>query len=1076
MLGPTRAWRLAAFPSRVQTAAPDGRLDAQSCGKNQVRDHDKTIGTRRRPTAIAGPIHNAGKFVTAAVSASGPSFEAVPAHRKQNLRCLPKTRVETVDMDDELFVGRRDELAYLRRLLAGVAAGVGGAVLVEGEQGIGKTSLLKRALGGAEGAGCALAWGAADEMAQRFPLWLMTECLQERGGRRGGDKDDGANGARPPLSAGWLAVGTGLVPPGDPVAAGIERVLGQVDRWCAISPVVLVAEDLQWADAASLLVWQRLARDIRQLPLLLAGSVRPGPGIDELGRLRRGLLARGGTALHLGPLGQLDVSELAGRLAGGRPGRRLTDAVRGGAGNPLYAREIVDALVRDGRVLVDAGVAELAGPEGAGVPASLAGVIEQRLRALPEEMPGVLRWAAVLGKEFSVTDLAIVTGETAGQLMGILGDAVTAGVFGDAAGLKSAGAGAVATTRPRLAFRHGLIRQVLYDGLPSATRAALHLHAARALAEAGAAPEQVAAQLAAVPEWADGWMLEWLAGAVSGLTYRAPDVAADLLSRALGLLPEGDERREALEAALVTVAFLLMRDEEVKRLGGQLATYARDPDRAAEAAWRVGYAQQRTWLPDEAVAWVEKALERPGTSDVWIARLRALRALAMGFARRLDTPVAAREALALAEAVGDRFAAGYALYTMCLVDFYLRRGIAALRHIDQALNVIGNDPQASELVLMLMFRRIQALHELDRHSEADATIRETLALAELTGTPRLAEAYILVAVCHFRASLWDDALATLEQAMPLPDDPEGRVLAHGLMALIAGHRVDGKAAEHLAAAEIMQIDSGSVGYQASGHFLLLARALAAERTGQPGKAVAVLRPNIESVDAQTMLQRFLFLPELTRLALAAGDTATAAKAAKAAALEADLEPLPVKAAAADRCRGLVDGDPAPVLAAAAYYQSASRPLERAQSLEDAAVLLASRGDLPGARRASADAARIYRDLGARWDIRRSQARLRPYGIRLTAASARTRPSWGWESLTPTELRVAHLISDGLSNPDIAAELFLSRNTVQTHVSHILAKLGARSRFEIAREALTHPAARTVPGPQDGHPGRQGLDA
>jgi DNA-binding CsgD family transcriptional regulator len=70
-----------------------------------------------------------------------------------------------------------------------------------------------------------------------------------------------------------------------------------------------------------------------------------------------------------------------------------------------------------------------------------------------------------------------------------------------------------------------------------------------------------------------------------------------------------------------------------------------------------------------------------------------------------------------------------------------------------------------------------------------------------------------------------------------------------------------------------------------------------------------------------------------------------------------------------------------------------------------------------------------------------------------------RPASGWAALTPTEAKVASLVAEGRSNPDIAAELFLSRNTVQTHVSHILAKLGVRSRTEIVRAALAHPSAR-----------------
>ncbi len=72
---------------------------------------------------------------------------------------------------------------------------------------------------------------------------------------------------------------------------------------------------------------------------------------------------------------------------------------------------------------------------------------------------------------------------------------------------------------------------------------------------------------------------------------------------------------------------------------------------------------------------------------------------------------------------------------------------------------------------------------------------------------------------------------------------------------------------------------------------------------------------------------------------------------------------------------------------------------------------------------------------------------------------RGRPATGWDALTPTEVKVAYLVADGQSNPGVAAALFLSRNTVQTHVSHILAKLGARSRAEIIREAVRHPATR-----------------
>jgi DNA-binding CsgD family transcriptional regulator len=145
-----------------------------------------------------------------------------------------------------------------------------------------------------------------------------------------------------------------------------------------------------------------------------------------------------------------------------------------------------------------------------------------------------------------------------------------------------------------------------------------------------------------------------------------------------------------------------------------------------------------------------------------------------------------------------------------------------------------------------------------------------------------------------------------------------------------------------------------------------------------------------------------------------------------------------------------------VLSAAAFFQETGRPFYRAQALEDAAAIEAGRGELAAARRYLARALGVYTALGAAWDIERAGARLRPYGIRPRRAAYPARPVSGWEALTPTEVKVACLVAEGRSNPDVAAALFLSRYTVESHFSHILAKLGARSRAEIILEAARHP--------------------
>jgi DNA-binding CsgD family transcriptional regulator len=189
------------------------------------------------------------------------------------------------------------------------------------------------------------------------------------------------------------------------------------------------------------------------------------------------------------------------------------------------------------------------------------------------------------------------------------------------------------------------------------------------------------------------------------------------------------------------------------------------------------------------------------------------------------------------------------------------------------------------------------------------------------------------------------------------------------------------------------------------------------------------------------------LPMLTRLAVTAGHGDLAA-AAYAAAREREGENT------AAHCRGLVESDPAALMTVAEAYSPADRPLYRALALEDAAVVYAGRGELPAARAAFTEAVKLSEALDASWDLRRAAARLGPYGIRRD--TRKRRPDSGWEALTPTERNIAYLVAEGLSNPDIAAGLFLSRNTVQTHVSRILAKLGARSRTEIASEVSAHP--------------------
>ncbi|GAA3438090.1 BTAD domain-containing putative transcriptional regulator [Kutzneria kofuensis] len=486
------------------------------------------------------------------------------------------------------LVGRDVEMDALRAAVTEVSAGRGQTVWIEGELGIGKSALLAAGLAYAEWAGCSVSHAVADTLGQRFPLRAMLDCLdvtpQSTDPRRvalaHALRDSEANQS--------------IVGGGNSIFSTIDRLVALVEELCADGPLAVGLDDVQWADESSLEVWHRLCLLTAKLPLLLIGATRPAHQRPEVDQLRRDTESLGGAVLRLAPLTVDAVAGMVGTLVGAPPGPRLREIARRSGGNPLYLREMADALVRERVVQVGADRAEVQPEAFARVPASLVQAVTGRLGFLSEATREVLRWAALLGGEFGVVDLSVVVGKPVSALVQPFEEAIAAGVLRDA-GL-------------RLAFRHPLIRQSLYEGTPEALRVALHYQAAQALADAGVPEEHVAEQLLAAEAGMGPWAAKWLEQAAPVLHHRAPLVVVELLQRVLETVHIDETRRAALMAHLTSVLFRIGRDAEAEQWGRKALPHLTDADLAAEVRWVLAYVPYRASQAERAVAMLDEAL------------------------------------------------------------------------------------------------------------------------------------------------------------------------------------------------------------------------------------------------------------------------------------------------------------------------------------------------------------------------------------------------------------------------------------------------------------------------------------
>jgi DNA-binding SARP family transcriptional activator/DNA-binding CsgD family transcriptional regulator/tetratricopeptide (TPR) repeat protein len=950
------------------------------------------------------------------------------------------SRAIRAEEDGAPFVGRAAEVARLRTLVSETVAGRGRSVWIEGAPGVGKSELLTYALADAGRRGCQINWVAADEMARRIPLHVMFEAL---------GIDPRSPDSRRAKLARELQRGDSS---SDPIRVAVDRLLSLVDELCARSPVVLVVDDLQWADEASVQVWRRLSAATRQLPLLLVAISRPLVDRPELARLRQSVETGGGEVLLVEPLGDPDITALVTALAGANPGPGLQKLVARAAGNPLYLCEMVGGLTRSGAVEVSGGVADIDDSLTADAPQSLVAAVQRTLDSLSETTREVLRMAAMLGREFALDEIRAMIGRPLPALHLAVQEAVAAHVLFDEGG--------------RLAFRHPLLRQALHDGIPAPMRGVLYRQSAKALADSHASVTRVAEQLVAAPADVDPWVFGWLAGNSAELANRAPLIAIDLLEQVLEACPLGDPSREELLSALVRVAFRLGRNPEAE--ARQVLSLSSDAVRSAEMSQLLAAILYRQGQAEWALQALEGSADDPAVPEIWRVRHRTLLA---HFRRGDMTDIAAaavRSVGVYTEAVesGDPYAIAHALQTKWQVATVRRDHRSAIEYVDSALEVVRDSPDLAGMCFDLLDNKVFTLHNLDRLDEAEKTLR----LAdELTARHALPSGLQVSAAVHYYwAGRWEDALVELDTVTEdgpaityhgLVDPGPAALLLHGLAALIAGRRNDRDTqAVHLAAAT--QHVPSTAAERESCDFLLVAQGLDAMRRDDLAGALTLLEPIVRPEFAEMML-RHQWLPELVRMVQVRGDVDRAHELLAMAADEAAKETVPARAYAAHlRCQALVSGDPEPALAAAEHYRRVSRPVELAQTLEEAAALLAESGRLVDAEVALTEAVELYSTLKAQWDIRRAESRLEIFGVRRGRTARAARSVLGWQSLSPVEKRIAKLVAAGKSNPDIAAEMPLPRRTVQAHVTRVLGKLQTDSRLGIAEHVSHHLRARS----------------
>ncbi len=779
-----------------------------------------------------------------------------------------------------------------------------------------------------------------------------------------------------------------------------QRALGErIVAVAAGRPLLLVVDDAHWADPATRELLEHLVRRPPAESLVLAVGLRPGPAAEGLLAAQRAGGAFGVDVLDLRPLDRAAAEPLPAAIsAPADRDRRFAES----GGNPLLLIE----LARDGGAHA--------------LPGGLVAAVRAEVGALAPDAQALVRGAAIAGDPFDLDLAAAVAGLDATATLAALDEIERHALVRT-------------TAEPRaFAFRHPVIRTAIYDGLGAGARLAGHAAAARALS---AAPPPVRARhLAHAAAPGDAVAAATLRAAATLVRPQAPGIAADWLLAArradpattdpaalAGTLIEAGRLADAVDAidagtAAGGAASLAVLAAGVERLLGRhdaarrrllAALDSAPPGDAPRVLADLALSAYQRGDYGEIPRWAGSA----GGSDPAVrAAAEALLAVGEVFAGRAEAGTeAADRALAALDRATDAQLAAVAELAMAIPW-----GLLALDRVPEGLAAatrIAAAARAGIAAIVHDFAAVLALGMLGRMLEAETVADQAEQAARVSGNPQLVQwALWLLAWVQLERGRLDPALASANESVELAtalDDSASAVVSRAVLGAVLGARGEHERASELLAA--YDIDHGWICRWAP--FLVesdLARGDLAAAQAHADRAAA-LAPATGMAAARAAAARAQAL-----VALAAGDAPQAATLARTAIEEATAAGAQLEAARAQLVAGrALEGDDA-----IAHLTAAA---EAAQSC--------------GTERVAAEARRA----------------LRRAGVRIGKGGRRATETQGIDALSEREREVATLVSEGLTNREIGSRLFLSEKTIETHMTHVLQKLGVRSRAQVAAE-------------------------